>query len=73
MASTATRAQTIYTIRGAATYLGCSEMHVYRLIARGLLRAVDISLPDSKRPKTRIREDDMAAYIERQTRSAATA
>jgi len=46
---------------------GASENHVYRLIAVGALRAVDISLPGSRRSKTRVREDDLAAYIERRT------
>lgn len=55
----------------AAEQLGCSEMHIYRLIAAGQLRAVDISMPGSVRSKTRIRADDIAEYIERQTRTTA--
>jgi len=47
---------------------GCSEMHVYRQIAAGELRAVDIATPGSGRSKTRVRSDDLADYIERQTR-----
>lgn len=57
------------TIAAAAGQLGCSEMHVYRLIATGALDAVDISLPGSKRSKTRVRTDDLSAYIDRQTRT----
>ena len=60
------------TVPSAADFLGCSEMHVYRLIAAGELRAVDISSPGAGRTKTRIRNDDLAAYIERQTRVAPT-
>jgi len=52
---------------------GASENHVYRLIARGQLRAVDIGLPGSRRSKTRIREDDLAAYIEARTPDMAKA
>jgi excisionase family DNA binding protein len=52
----------------AAEILGCSEMHVYRLIAAGELTAVDIATPGAGRSKTRIRSDDLAAYIERKTR-----
>ena len=48
--------------------LGCSEMHARRLIESGALRAVDISQPGSRRSKTRVRSDDLAAYIEGQTR-----
>jgi excisionase family DNA binding protein len=50
---------------------GCSEMHVYRLIAAGELRAVDIATPGARRSKTRVRSDDLADYINRNTRSRA--
>jgi hypothetical protein len=46
-------------------------MHVYRLIAAGELQTVDIATPGAGRPKTRIRSDDLAAYIERNTRKTA--
>lgn len=49
--------------------LGCSEMHVYRLVAAGALRAVDIAQPGARRSKTRIRSDDLAHYIETNTRA----
>lgn len=49
--------------------LGCSEMHVYRLIGSGELRAVDIAQPGARRSKTRVRSDDLAAYIDAHTRS----
>jgi excisionase family DNA binding protein len=58
----------LHTIERAADRLGCSKMHVYRLIAAGLLQAVDIASPGAGRSKTRIRSDDLTAYIERQTR-----
>lgn len=45
-------------------------MHVYRLIAAGELSTVDIATPGAGRPKTRIRSDDLATYINRNTRSA---
>jgi excisionase family DNA binding protein len=51
-----------------AKRLGCSEPHIYRLVEAGALRAVDISQPGSRRSKTRIRSDDLAAYIEERTR-----
>lgn len=54
----------LYAIHVAAGRLGCSENHVYGLIARGLLPTVDISTPGSKRSKARIRREDLAAYIE---------
>jgi excisionase family DNA binding protein len=59
----------ILTVPGAAGQLGCSETHIYRLIAKGELRAVDIAMPGSGKSKTRVRADDLAAYIDRQTRS----
>jgi excisionase family DNA binding protein len=51
----------------AAEILDCSEMHVYRLIAAGELTAVDIATPGAGRSKTRIRSDDLADYIKRNT------
>lgn len=63
-------APALLTIPQAKDRLGCSEMHVYRLIASGDLRAVDIARSGSKRSKTRVREDDLAAYINAHTRVA---
>ena len=60
----------LLTIPITAARLGCSDMHVYRLIAAGQLRAVDIAGPGARRSKTRIRTDDLAAYIESRTRRA---
>lgn len=60
----------VYTINETARRLGCSRTHAYKLIAVGLLRAVDISAPGSGRSKTRVRPDDLAAYIEQQTTEA---
>lgn len=60
----------VLAIPGAAGQLGCSDMHIYRLIAAGVLRAVDISIPGSSRSKTRVRADDLAAYVDGQTRTA---
>jgi excisionase family DNA binding protein len=60
----------LYTIPETASLLGhVSKMHVYRLIAAGALRAVDIAVPGSRKSKTRIRRDDLASYIEKQTRT----
>lgn len=47
-------------------------MHIYRLIAAGELRAVDIATPGAGRSKTRVRGDDLNAYIERNTRGQAS-
>ena len=60
----------LYPVHVAAGELGCSENHVYRLIASGALKAVDIAAPGSPRSKTRIRADDLAAYIDALTRTA---
>lgn len=61
----------LLTIKDAAARLGCSGEHVYRLIAAGVLRAVDIAGPAARRTKTRVRSDDLADYIDRQTRGRA--
>ena len=52
----------------AATRIGASEMHVRRLIADGELDAVDIAQQGSRKPKTRIRSDDIDAFIKARTR-----
>ncbi len=64
---------TLHSVTEAADeILGCSEMHVYRLIAAGELTAVDIATPGAPRSKTRIRSDDLADYIDRKTRGRAS-
>jgi excisionase family DNA binding protein len=60
----------LLTIAAAAARLGCSDMHIYRLIAAGELDAVDISQPGARKSKTRVREDNLAAYIAGRTRRA---
>jgi excisionase family DNA binding protein len=62
----------LLTIPQAAARLGASDMHVYRLIAAGDLRAVDIAQRGSLRSKTRVRADDIAAYIDQKTRQPAS-
>lgn len=56
----------------AAEVLDCSPGHVYDLIAAGKLRAVELSAQGS-RSKTRIRESDLAAFVEANTRTAKSA
>lgn len=64
----------LYTIPQTAELLGgVSEMHVYRLIAAGVLRVVDVASPGARRSKSRVRSDDLAAYIEHHTRGPAAA
>jgi excisionase family DNA binding protein len=58
----------LHPVAVAAELLGCSEMHVYRLVSTGELRAVDISRKGAGKSKTRIRSDDLDAYIEARTR-----
>lgn len=54
----------IYTPQQAADWLACSREHIYRLIRKGVLPAIDISPPGSIRTKTRIRERDLVAYVD---------
>lgn len=53
----------------AAEQLGCSRSYIYRLIASGQLRSVDISVAGSRRPKTRVYAHEVEAFIEAQTAS----
>lgn len=58
-------APVLLTIPETATELRCGRDHVYDLIARGQLQPVNIGIG---RSKTRIRRDDLEAFIDRQTR-----
>lgn len=57
-------------VPAAAERLGCSEMHIYRLVSSGELSAVDISRKGARKSKTRIRSDELDAYIDARTRRA---
>lgn len=57
----------LLSVPGTAAILGCSRTHVYGLIAAGHLRPVEIKATGT-RPKTRIRADDLEAFIEQRTR-----
>jgi len=60
-------APSLLRVSEVATRLACSRQHVYDLIADGVLAAVDIGMG---RAQTRVREDELAAYIDRRTRRA---
>ena len=54
----------LLTVVEVAERLSCSRPHVYRLINTGALRSVDISTPESRQTKSRVRSDDLQNYIE---------
>lgn len=58
----------LLSIPSAAAQLDCSRAHVYRLIAAGKLRAVELKATGT-RPKTRIRAEDVEAFIDTHTRT----
>lgn len=60
---------TLLSITTAAERLDCSRGHVYGLIAAGQLRAVEIKAKGT-RSKTRVREEDLEAFIDSHTRVA---
>ena len=61
----------LLTILQAAAVLGVkSGTPVYRLISEGELAAVDIGGRGSQRAKTRVRRDDLQAFIDKRTRVA---
>jgi excisionase family DNA binding protein len=57
----------LLTVIETAKRLRCSPNHVYRLIAAGKLPSLDVALPESQRAKTRVNEEDLAAYIKGST------
>lgn len=60
-------APALLRVTEVAERLSCGRTHVYELIAAGKLAAVNIGIG---RSQTRIREDDLEAYIEARTRRA---
>ena len=60
----------LLTIPQAAERLGIATNTVYKMIASGDLRAVDMSVPGARTSKTRVRDDDLDAFIEGRTREA---
>lgn len=61
----------LLSVPETAEILGCSRTHIYGLIAAGHLRPVEIKAR-GKRPKTRIRADDLDAFIDQRTRDVRT-
>lgn len=57
----------LMSVARVAEVLDCSRGHVYGLIAAGKLRAVE-TRAQGRRSKTRIREEDVIAFIESNTR-----
>ncbi|MCF7849731.1 MAG: helix-turn-helix domain-containing protein [Kiritimatiellales bacterium] len=50
-----------------AAVLGCSDQHVYNLIRRGELTAIDISLTMSIKPKYKVSRSSLIDFINRRT------
>jgi len=70
MTAQAAQPTTLLSMPDAAKRLGCSRTYIYRLIAAGQLRSVDISAGGNTRSKTRVYEHELEAFIERQTSNA---
>lgn len=58
----------LLTIPEVASRLSISQMHVYRLIASGVLESVDVAAPGSRKSKTRVPEAALAEFVRRRTR-----
>ena len=58
----------LLTIPQVADELEVAPNTVYKLIAEGGLRAVDMATAGARRSKTRVRADDLEAFIEARTR-----
>jgi excisionase family DNA binding protein len=70
MTRTTSTATKLLSMPDAAERLGCSRGYIYRLIASGQLRSVDIRVTGNTRPKTRVYADEVEAFIARQTSTA---
>jgi excisionase family DNA binding protein len=58
----------LLTIPEVADELNIAPNTVYKMIAAGDLRAVDMAVPGARKSKTRIRVDDLEAFVEARTR-----
>jgi hypothetical protein len=56
------------TIPETAEKLRCHRDHVYVLIASGALESCDIAPPGSRRSKTRVSDEAIAAFVAARTR-----
>lgn len=56
----------LISVTAAAERLACSRAHIYRLIATGALRSVDIHA-EGTRTKTRIYDDELEQFIDART------
>lgn len=59
----------VLSIKHAAVYLDCAELHVRNLIQKGELKAADIGLGDERR-MLRISTEELDRYLERKQRAA---
>ena len=57
----------LLSVAEVAKTLGCSRGHVYNLIAAGAFPTVNIGA--GTRPKTRVRERDVIAFVDDRTTS----
>ncbi|MGO2750293.1 MAG: helix-turn-helix domain-containing protein [Pseudoclavibacter sp.] len=55
----------LYSVPDAAEHLGVSDSYVYKRIAAGDIRVVELG--DAGRSKRRIRQDDLDSFIESRT------
>jgi excisionase family DNA binding protein len=62
--STTVEAVRLYSVAAVAEHLGMSRVWVYAQINGGKLRAVELG---STRAKTRVRADDLQAFIDSRT------
>lgn len=60
-------AEALYPVAAVAALWGVSRQHIYNLIAAGKLRSIQLG---SGRPKTRIPESAIAAYVRRGERTS---
>jgi excisionase family DNA binding protein len=58
----------LHSVAQVAAVLGASVRHAYNLVAEGALPVVDIGR--GGRPKLRIRDDHLQAYIDSRTHTA---
>ncbi len=57
--------QNLLSVDEVAERLGCSKMHIHRLVAAGALRPVNISVPGASKSRFRFSREELQSFYDR--------
>jgi excisionase family DNA binding protein len=59
--------QRLLTMKQVCEILGCSQMHLVRLVKAGEITVIDIATPGAGRAKNRVSSEELARYVAKST------